>query len=146
MSHPYARARLLYDMHTLSDDDTCVISAQCWQDPRRPERQWLVVLRNGQPVASGVFTGRRVAALDEQLNTIRTTWMQHRGLITEKQARAELARLTGLQPQHCQKDDCGEVLPLGRDTCQVCGAAAGRVAAGLMSGARRRGELVIPTR
>ncbi|MEU7802675.1 hypothetical protein AB0B10_25785 [Micromonospora arborensis] len=146
MSHPYARAHLIHVLHTLSDDGTCVITAQRWQDPQHASRQWLVVLRNGKHTASAMFTGRRVAELDAELSAIRAAWEQHRGLITEEQARAYLASLTGEEPQSCQRDDCGEVLPLGRSACQACGAAAGRVAAGLISGARRRGTLVMPTR
>ncbi|WP_038843584.1 hypothetical protein, partial [Salinispora arenicola] len=101
--------------------------------------------RNGQPVDSKLFTGpRRLASLDELVQRIVSVWQSRRGLLDEQQARAELHRLTGQHPQRCDRSGCGEVLPLGRRVCLMCRASAGRVAAGMLSGVRRRGDVVMP--
>ncbi|MBM0205772.1 hypothetical protein JNW90_24215 [Micromonospora sp. STR1s_5] len=145
-ARPYARARLVLELHTLSNDDTCVITAQRWQDPQRADRQWLVVLRNGTQVAGRAFTGGRgIERLDAELTRLRAGWARCRGFLDAQMAHTLLERLAGVRPERCAREDCAEVLPLGRRHCQGCGAAAGRVAAGLMSGANRRGVLVLTT-
>lgn len=146
-ARPYNRARLVTELRTLTVDATCLITVQRWQDPQRADRQWLVVLRNGEQVSGGVFTGRRIARLDEAMETVRQTWRRQRcALLTEEQADRALLSLAGKRREHCQREDCSGVLPMGRRCCQECGSSAGRVAAGLMSGASRRGVVVVQAR
>lgn len=121
------------ELHGLSNDGRVVITVQWWKP------NVLVVFRNGR--RADRRTGP-VAAVAAEVTAARA------GLaattLTDAQARAKLAELTGTPADDaCPAATCGALLPIGGYRCVRCGTFPARHAAGALSGATRRGPILL---
>lgn len=143
-----SRAGLRAELHCLSDDGLVVITAQQWFDPQAPAQRpvsWLRLVRNGK-----IHQDRRVtgAAAHEELQDF---WIERaiataRARLEEEQMWERLGELAKIRQTECVRTDCDGRMPVAWWLCPVCGRDARRVASGSLSGARRRGELLLDLR
>lgn len=134
------RAVLHQQMHCLTHDGLVVISAQWWRGPATlagKPRSWLRLIRNGRVEQDCRFTGER-----EQVE-LAEFWAGRAEryaptMLSEDEMRAKLAELAKIEPVRCQRRHCAAVLPVAWWHCPDCGSDVRRVAAGSLSGCRRR--------
>lgn len=143
-----AGAQLLTQLHCLSHDGLVVMTAQRWVDPQAPAdrpRSWVRLVRNGKvtPRKEHQITGLRSHQRLE-LEWAELAKRYQPTALTEDQMWAKLRELTGIEQEICSAKGCsGGAMPPGWSYCPVCGRNAQRVAAGSMSQAHRRGDIVM---
>jgi hypothetical protein len=133
------RHRLVYELHGLSKSGP-LITVQRWDGPPPkdggPQHATVIVAVNGKVTQRVPGT---VARCEEELDRVRAA-LAGRTIASDKDARAVLAA-AGLPPEDFCR--CGELLPVGCWRCAHCGLSIGRSVSGKMSGARRRGDVVV---
>lgn len=141
-------ARLAGELHCLSEDGQVVITAQRWSDPRAPAERpcgWLRLVRNGQVWKTEQYAGvRRTAELLQRWRSLTDRYAAT--ALDSNQMWSTLRELTGIEQSHCLHSSCSGRIPVGSSRCLVCGRNERSVAAGGLSGARRRGVLILNLR
>lgn len=122
-------SRLLFEVHGLSTDGTCVITVQHWSPGT------LLTFRNGVRAGTERGTRERITGRFAQAREALTPTE-----LTDAQARDKLRGLAGVEPAGCP---CGEQLPIGGHRCVGCGLSPGQHAAGALSGAYRRPPIML---
>jgi hypothetical protein len=140
------RAVLRAELHCLSDDGTVVLTVQRWTDPAAPADRpatWLRLVRNGRRREDREFTG---ADQHQQLEAFWATLVEEyaRTALTEDQMWVKLRDLTGTVQAECASKDCAGRMPVAWPHCPVCRRDSRRVATGSLSGARGRGDIIVP--
>jgi hypothetical protein len=135
-----SRARLVGELHCLSEDGAVVITAQRWVDPAAPAgrpRGWLRLVRNGRVQQLVQFSGPR--RTEELVGYWGHFAERYRATaLDSNQMWSRLRDLTGIEQAGCASKDCPGTLPVGGGRCLACGRNERNVAAGALSGVRRR--------
>jgi hypothetical protein len=143
-----SRARLVGELHCLTEDGEVVITAQRWSDPEAPAERpcgWLRLVRNGRHWQTVQYCGaRRSAELRERWSSLAERYRPTALGVNEMWSK--LRQLTGIEQGNCLHSGCSGTIPVGGGRCLVCGRNERSVAAGELSGARRRGVLVLNLR
>jgi hypothetical protein len=132
-THEWALAN---EIHGLSYNGQVVITAQHWR--RSDGRAAIVTVHNGRIAVRPEYgtDAEAVKAMAEAHAKLAEVQM------TTAAAEAKLTALVpGWTRTPCLREECGGKLAIGEYRCADCGRAPGRVAAGLLAAAGRRGAI-----
>jgi len=143
-----SRACLVGELHCLSEDGQVVITTQRWSNPDAPAERpcsWLRLVRNGRTWKTVQYCGARRSA--ELLDRWASLAERYRATALDtNEMWSRLKQLTGIEQGHCLHSSCSGTIPVGGGRCLVCRRNERNVAAGELSGARRRGVLILNLR
>lgn len=131
------RYTLIEQVHFLgqADGQPTLVTMQRWDALRAARRRSIHVIAN-----DGVVKHHKLCQSTEDINFMDAAMDLNRktnALLTERQARTVLAERTGAVPAWCERRYCDGCIPIAADRCEH-GHPIGQVAAGALSGVRRR--------